>query len=1318
MCSIDRARFILQLFALLACFNYAQKPTRFPTAAPTAHNVKKNYWRNDEIKLSFQGNSYLDESKPSVLTLLSQSNGPIYADDGGHFRIILRTIDVIGTSECIRIGDNMLNVQNQMARISLVNNNSHIHSNVPITDVFNIKVQKLQNARSTIDWRISYTFTIQQTEYGKEYLQSSHFNGHRITAHLNTSGCAPARTVGHWSDPARWSLGVVPNSSVNVFFSQGSGVTILPPHALSVYQLEINDGLLLAYNTTCPPGWTPNPFGMSASKCYKLFDQELDFDSAEAACQNSYGSMDAHLVQISDLGEQGLVRRLCRGAIGSNPYVRGCWIGLKDVQGVGKYNWIEPKTVRNNTFRDWRRYEWNNHTFSEGQSTNGELCVAVVPWQVDPLIVEQGSWNDVACKLKKSYVCQMFATTKRGSLTVTSDARLFGGSIEGGALTLQGASTVTNFLVRRTATISFLDKLSINIMQNVYLEDGSSLIISSSVLTTTDSYIGEITSADRTSMLSTVTITNSGNWDLRSNATVNAQTEIFGTVKVGQNCQVKLMQGGLLSSAVFELVYSNSQIVLGGSSKLSTYDAFEVKLSHRGPVIGEYTNVYANEAAGLQKGVYRLKIGTTESANCIGYHASAADMAKELNTILAVQQRGGVTVRRYGDGSDASFSYGYTYRIEMDAPPTTAFALGPLDLTVSCYGISQCRCAETKVPLVDETGQRMCNRREGNSSRVDANACVTPPLIIASRISQLSYMKSSGSGSLIIADGTHRLPPKSGIIISSAIQGTGMVGADVIDWGGIAVDGKGSIICTGTGWLGWDSSTSLWSPEWADYRGKVSLLEKSPGFNMKVGKFIIAGLGRVLTASPHSNMSWETGFWNGGIIGGRSRLSITKSLTADQTNKALRYGITLYIAKGAVFVWNHGNISLANGAQIIVDGNFTVNTVGSVTQHLGMANLLSAPDKNGQELLEIEPTDNWHGYFGNELALELRGGSYPNPLCGEQCERTNVLLFRDGFFLLKDYSNCTFSLPVNLLGETNQKIGQGAYVEMASGGICGNEVIVEIKNGTYYIFSGGQMAMRRYCTIKGDGELLITGGRHDLSHQIDSHITIAGGAMVWPKSNPEGDTILFSGGLLISNTGLLQVEPFSTKILVEKEVIFTGNSILQFPMIGVAAQASNSDSRDAPDASPRGSLTAKGIMRWNGGTLRGKADFISGSELYIAGGLKQIRSLAKLVNEGHAEWDTGDILMADGGDFLNLGTMQMAKGSGSFIASDLYEGTVTPLENGGDVFAKNFHSYDLDQGYLNYKEYVQLRTQFVSQAPPGWTAAAQSLKVDTPLNIV
>jgi hypothetical protein len=76
---------------------------------------------------------------------------------------------------------------------------------------------------------------------------------------------------------------------------------------------------------------------------------------------------------------------------------------------------------------------------------------------------------------------------------------------------------------------------------------------------------------------------------------------------------------------------------------------------------------------------------------------------------------------------------------------------------------------------------------------------------------------------------------------------------------------------------------------------------------------------------------------------------------------------------------------------------------------------------------------------------------------------------------------------------------------------------------------------------------------------------------------------------------------------VDQEVHFKDDCILQFPMIGTAAQASVYDSREAPDDSPRGNFTATGVMRWDGGTLRGKADFTASSILYLGGTEKRIR---------------------------------------------------------------------------------------------------------------
>jgi hypothetical protein len=126
-------------------------------------------------------------------------------------------------------------------------------------------------------------------------------------------------------------------------------------------------------------------------------------------------------------------------------------------------------------------------------------------------------------------------------------------------------------------------------------------------------------------------------------------------------------------------------------------------------------------------------------------------------------------------------------------------------------------------------------------------------------------------------------------------------------------------------------------------------------------------------------------------------------------------------------------------------------------------------------------------------------------------------------------------------------------------------------------------------------------------------------------------------------------------------------------------------------------------LRYEGGTLRGKADFNAIKVLYLDGSEKRIRSLAKLISRAHTEWGSGDIVTGDNGAFLNLGTIQMANGVQDFNSSFLYEGAVVPIEDGGDPYAKTFHTWDTDEGNLDYSEYVRLRTEFVSRAPLGWS---------------
>jgi hypothetical protein len=530
----------------------------------------------------------------------------------------------------------------------------------------------------------------------------------------------------------------------------------------------------------------------------------------------------------------------------------------------------------------------------------------------------------------------------------------------------------------------------------------------------------------------------------------------------------------------------------------------------------------------------------------------------------------------------------------------------------------------------------------------------------------------------------------------------------VITWTSFSVDIVGRLVLTGTGWEAWDSALVLFLPPWAEGRGLLSILDNAPAFSMSAASFSVNDQASVLTASPASTMVWQTGTWGGGTIGGLSTLFITNKISlVNAKNKALKYGITMLVNSTASFEWFKGNVSFSDGAYLIVEGVFNVKVVGRM-QYFGQAQLMQANDTNST-ILDRQDGYQWQGYYDNTLPAELRYGWYRNPLCGALCLRTNqVYVRRTGSVKFDDSSNATFLVPLNLVGTNLMTVGNSSFIDIGSGGTLGNNVNVNVNRGVTIILSGGIMNMENTCKIKGEGELIVAAGEHYLASIIDLAITISGGALIWPTSNGEGLSITFNGGLLINKKGRLQVQPFSTSIIVKKLVRFQDESFLQFPEIGSAAQPSNFDRRDAPDTSPRGSLIAIDEFRFEGGTLSGKADFVSEKAMFVdTDTVKSLDMQARIVNKGHMEL-TGDIFMANGADILNLGTVQIAGETALGYKGGVYsKGTIIPVANGGDVFAMNFHSYDADEGGLDFSQYVTLRTLIVSRTPFGWKESDQ-----------
>eukprot|EP01038_Epipyxis_sp_PR26KG_P008814 gene8814-11902_t len=494
-------------------------------------------WKVDDIKYSTL-KSYSSNTTTLSVTILS--NGPIYPYDfNGHFRYNLSIIDENGVSysgltQCIPITDSASQITTALTTTIF---HSLAITTSKLQDFYNIITKKdYHNPNSTYS---KTTFNVNLTPK-KDAIKilSMQFA-------ITKNKCAVARTIGSWDDNARWDLNTYPVDTDHVNIPQGAGVITLSDD-VQINQINTYGGLIKNYNSACPEGWMidPGDNGNLGS-----------FDDAEFICNTvGFGSLDAHLVQIKDRNELETVKRICRVG-GESP--SGCWIGMKDKSGNGDFDWIEPQTVGHTDqslapiFMDWRRNEPNNHTVSEGIFTNGELCVELIPWLQDPLIVEQGSWNDLSCKLKKPFVCQLYAVTTRYTITINTIASLEGGGMEGGSMRINGTSDIQSFTVTRTGVMNITKSASNSIIRNLHLENGSSLYLEANVFfqsngSSSISTIGE-NSHNSFNMMQplilihknvTVTIGSNNGYSFGQETFVNAKLIVLGSIHVNSNVSV------------------------------------------------------------------------------------------------------------------------------------------------------------------------------------------------------------------------------------------------------------------------------------------------------------------------------------------------------------------------------------------------------------------------------------------------------------------------------------------------------------------------------------------------------------------------------------------------------------------------------------------------------------------------------------------------------------------------------------------------------------------------------------------------------------
>ena len=125
----------------------------------------------------------------------------------------------------------------------------------------------------------------------------------------------------------------------------------------------------------CPEGWTH-----FNSNCYKLFEEHLAFEDAEAQCQK-HG---AHLASIHNQMENNFVTRYVKSEI---------WIGGSDKIQEGSWTWTDGSTWGDYSY--WARNEPNNNHGIDD-------CLKMSVWRKGYV----KNWWDMFCTDRVPFVCK------------------------------------------------------------------------------------------------------------------------------------------------------------------------------------------------------------------------------------------------------------------------------------------------------------------------------------------------------------------------------------------------------------------------------------------------------------------------------------------------------------------------------------------------------------------------------------------------------------------------------------------------------------------------------------------------------------------------------------------------------------------------------------------------------------------------------------------------------------------------------------------------------------------------------------------------
>jgi hypothetical protein len=307
----------------------------------------------------------------------------------------------------------------------------------------------------------------------------------------------------------------------------------------------------------------------------------------------NFGTLGTSLVQIEDYTELRVVQRVCRGDLNSNVAKTGCWIGLQDASGTGYFNWRDPASMVDLSFRNWRRRSDRSDRLKLDPPgsfiNNGDNCVHLVPWQHDPQYEEEGSMREVNCVEEfKSFVCQLAVAPHRFTLTTSQFSVFSGGAIIGGQLHLLNSFNFTQFTADEAAVIIAESSSRIGYFGNLVLLDGTTFVLGTDAKTSTNALIGEpddeMTKRQPVFNILSSKLLNCFSQSGTSQVTINARVE-FGLrsqLHVHSHVTLSLRGGGELSQSNVILEDMTANLIVDGyAMRMMTYDAFDLTLSHR-----------------------------------------------------------------------------------------------------------------------------------------------------------------------------------------------------------------------------------------------------------------------------------------------------------------------------------------------------------------------------------------------------------------------------------------------------------------------------------------------------------------------------------------------------------------------------------------------------------------------------------------------------------------------------------------------------------------------------------------------------------------